>query len=84
MGGHLCSRLSVRAPEGQVVAKLLRFRADEILFTDKSLDVMWSAVVMDNITEPPATLVENSSLIEDQNGIFPSHNGADDIVSSCL
>lgn len=45
---------------------------------------MWSTV-LDNITEPLATLVEYSSLVEDQNGIFPGHNGANDIIiSPCL
>ena len=80
----MCSRLSIRATEGQVVAKDIRIRAGEILITNKTLDVMWSTF-LGNITEPPATLVEYSSLVEDQNSILPGNNGADDItISSCL
>ena len=39
-GAQLCSRFSVRALEGQIVAKDLSIRADEILITNKKLDMI--------------------------------------------
>lgn len=83
-GGQLCSRLSVRALESQIVAKDLGIRADEILVTNKKLDVIQPTVPASS-DEPLAPFVEYGPLMKNQNLIFPCHNGANDItISSCL